>query len=62
MDRVGHPDFDSYDRPVQRSILRRELNHMRDKFGKALAEIAVSYEVNVNDDLASIIPFDEVSR
>lgn len=58
IDRVGHSGFDTFVLPVQRSILRRELARLREKFGEAVAELSISHGVEVDDDLASIIPFD----
>lgn len=61
IDRVGHSGFDTFAQPVQASVLRRELNRLRDKFGESVAEISISHGVSVDDDLASIIPFDNFS-
>lgn len=58
IDHVGHSGFDTFAQPVQKSILRRELARLQDKFGEAVAEISISHGVEVDDDLASIIPFD----
>lgn len=61
VDRVGHSGFDTFAQPVQRSVLRRELARLRETFGEAVAEISISHGVEVDDDLASIIPFDNFS-
>ncbi len=61
MDRVEHQGFDSFAEPVRDSILERELHELRHKFGDAIAEISVSYEVDVGNDLASTVPFDDKS-
>jgi len=58
IDRVGHSGFNTFAPPVRRSILRRELARLRDRFGEAVAEISISHGVEVDEDLASIIPFD----
>lgn len=58
MDQVGHSGYQSFAEPVRDSILRRELNRLRDKFGEAIAEISISYKIDVEDDLVASIPFD----
>ena len=58
MDKVGHSGYHSFGQPVRDSILRRELNRLRDKFGEAIAEISISYGIKVEDGLAASIPFD----
>ncbi|WP_339430052.1 DUF6650 family protein [Pseudomonas taetrolens] len=55
--KLGHPNFLSFDPPVQVSILERELFKLREKFGISVAEISVAYGVDIDDGLASIIPF-----
>ncbi|WP_129245523.1 DUF6650 family protein [Achromobacter veterisilvae] len=50
------------DQPVQVSMLERALFKLRQKCGLSLAEIAVSYGLNVDDGLASIIPFNNPSN
>jgi len=61
IDRAGHSGFDTFAPPVQRSVLRRELARLREKFGEAVAELSISHGVEVDDDLASIIPFDHLA-
>lgn len=60
--KLGHPKFSGFDHPVQISILERELFKLREKFGVSLAEIAVSYGIDVDDGLASIIPFNNAEN
>lgn len=55
--KLGHPNFLSFDPTVQVSILERELFRLREKFGISVAEISVAYGIDIDDDLASIIPF-----
>nr|WP_321526635.1 DUF6650 family protein [uncultured Cohaesibacter sp.] len=55
--KLGQPEFSKFDTPVQTSILERELFKLREKCGSSLAEIAVTYGLDVDDGLASIIPF-----
>lgn len=56
-DFVGHKKFSSFDHPVRISLLERELFKLRKCFGLSLAELAVAYGLEVEDGLASIIPF-----
>ncbi|MGI2122690.1 DUF6650 family protein [Shewanella baltica] len=56
-DKLGHPKFSQFDLPVQTSMLERELFKLREKCGVSVAEIAVAYGLDVEDGLASIIPF-----
>jgi hypothetical protein len=51
------PNFPNLEGPVQRSILKSELEKLRIAAGKAVGALAVSYGVDVEDDLASIVPF-----
>lgn len=55
--KLGHPNFLNFDPPVQVSILERELFKLREKFGISVAEISVAYGIDIDDGLASIIPF-----
>tara|TARA_B100001059_G_C17828917_1_gene583301 strand:+ start:405 stop:881 length:477 start_codon:yes stop_codon:yes gene_type:complete len=59
---LGHPKFSSFDPVVQTSILERELFKLREKFGVAVAEVAVAYGLDVEDGLASIIPFNNAEN
>lgn len=56
-DKIGSPSFDTLDSPVQKSLLDRALYSLRTDFGKAIAELSVAYGLDIEDDLASIIPF-----
>jgi len=42
---------------MQRSLLSRELVKLRKVAGEAVAAIAIAYGLDVEDELASIIPF-----
>lgn len=56
-DNIGHPEYKTYEIPVQKSILDRELVRLRNKCGLSLAKISIGYGVDVDDNLASIMPF-----
>ena len=56
-DKLGVPQVILFDRPVQISMLERALFKLREKCGVSVAEIAVAYGLDVDDRLASIIPF-----
>lgn len=56
-DSIGHPDYKTYETPVQKSILDRDLVKLRNKIGQSLAIISIGYGLDVDDNLASIIPF-----
>lgn len=56
-DIVGSPAFDRAARPMQKSLLSRELTKLRKTVGGAVAAIVIAYGLDVEDDLASIIPF-----
>ncbi|TQQ11462.1 DUF6650 family protein [Vibrio cholerae] len=57
---VASPHYQAVETPVRNSILERELSNLRLKFGESLAEISVSYDIDIEDELASIIPFNPV--
>ena len=61
-DKLGHPKFLEFDAPVQKSMLERELFKLREKCGVSVAEIAVAYGLDVDDGLASIIPFNNAEN
>jgi hypothetical protein len=61
-DVVGHPKFQLFDHPVKSSLLERELYKLRKDFGMSLAELAVAYGLDVEDGLASIIPFNNANN
>ncbi|GAO72645.1 DUF6650 family protein [Comamonas sp. E6] len=54
---VGSPEFDRAAIPIQKSLLSRELTKLRKTAGSAVAAIVIAYGLDVEDDLASIIPF-----
>lgn len=56
-DAIGAPGFDSLDWPVQTSILNTELLKLRKTAGKVVGILAISYGLDVEDALASILPF-----
>jgi hypothetical protein len=59
-DIIGSVGFSQAAKPVQRSLLTRELAKLRDTAGAVIGAIALSYGLNVDDELASIIPFNNV--
>lgn len=61
-DKLGHPKFLKFDAPVQTSMFERELFKLREKCGVSIAEIAVAYGLDVDDGLASIIPFNNADN
>lgn len=61
-DSIGSPQFIRFDHPVQVSMLERALFKLRKKCGTSVAEIAVAYGLDVDDGLASIIPFNNPSN
>lgn len=60
--KLDHPNFLQFEHPIQISILERELFKLRDKFGLSVAEIAVAYGLDVDDGLASTIPFNNAGN
>jgi len=58
-DIVGSPRFDALPFPVKKSILSRELTRLRKVFGLAIAEVSTAYGLDVEDELATIIPFNQ---
>ena len=56
-DIIGSPAFDRAAHPMQKSLLSRERVKLRKTVGGAVAAIAIAYGLDVEDDLASIIPF-----
>nr|TKK08864.1 hypothetical protein SrhCFBP13529_01205 [Stenotrophomonas rhizophila] len=58
-DIVGSPRFDAFPFPVKKSILSRELTRLRKVFGLAIAEVSTAYGLDVEDELATIIPFNQ---
>jgi hypothetical protein len=56
-DKLSTPLYNSSDQVVKSSILERELFRPREKFGSSMAKISISFGVDINDDLAIILPF-----
>jgi hypothetical protein len=54
---VGAINFNNEPVPVQRSILNAELAKLRKVAGATIGTLAISYGLDVEDELASIIPF-----
>ena len=61
-DIVGSPAFIQSVPPIQRSLLSRELVKLRKTVGGAVAAIAIAYGLDVEDDLASIMPFNNLPQ
>ena len=59
-DVVGSPKYDSAAFPVQESLLARELSRLRNTVGAAVGAVALAYGLDVKDELASIIPFNNL--
>lgn len=59
-DIIGSTKFGEAPLPVQQSLLNRELSKLRKTAGSVVGAIAVSYGLNVEDELASIIPFNNL--
>lgn len=57
IDKIGNQAFQQFDIVIQASILERELFKLREAFGKSIAEISISHGLDVEDELAVIIPF-----
>ena len=57
---LGDQNFSKYSKVIQKSVLERELINLRSVFGKPVAEIAIAYGLDVEDDLATIIPFNNL--
>ncbi len=56
-DIVGSQRFAATPIPVQRSLLGRELGKLRKVAGVAVASMSLGFGLDVEDELASIIPF-----
>ena len=54
---VGAVNFTNEPLPVQRSILNTELSKLRKVAGKTVGSLSVSYGLDVEDELAALIPF-----
>ncbi|MFI9653419.1 DUF6650 family protein [Guyparkeria sp. GHLCS8-2] len=62
MDYVGHPKYSSLEKPIQESILENELQRLRSSIGKQVATLSISFGVDVEDELASIITFNNIEN
>lgn len=56
-DALQSPSMTSSTYVVQQSILKRELTKLRAVFGLAVGELSIGYDLDVDDELAVIIPF-----
>ena len=54
---IGHPNYSTLHGVVQKSILREQLADLRKKAGLAIGALAVSYGYDVDENLATIIPY-----
>jgi hypothetical protein len=61
-DIVGNPGFDGLTLPIQKSILARELAKLRKVAGSVVAGIAINFKLDVEDELASIMPLNAALR
>ena len=59
-DVIGSPKFDTSPAPVQKSLLSRELAKFRQVVGSAVGAISIAYGLDIEDELASIIPFNNL--
>lgn len=59
-DVVGSQKFDAAPIPVQKSLLGRELARFRQIVGGSVGAISIAYGLDVEDELASIIPFNNL--
>ena len=59
-DVIGSQKFDTSPAPVQKSLLSRELAKFRQVVGSAVGAISIAYGLDIEDELASIIPFNNL--
>ena len=59
-DVVGASGFNKVPNPVQQSILARELSRLRNSVGRGVGEIAIAYGLDIEDELAAAIPFNNI--
>lgn len=59
-DIIGSSKFSQAAQPIQQSLLHRELLKLRKTAGVILAAIVLAYGLDVDDELASILPFNNV--
>lgn len=60
IDYVGHPKYSGFEKPIQESVLENELQRLRSSIGKQVAILSISFGVDVDDELASIITFNNL--
>jgi len=56
-DVIGRPGFDREDPVIQRSVLSQEISRLKKVAGPTVGQLSIAYGVDVDDELASIIPF-----
>jgi len=56
-DTVGAPNYTTQPNPVQTSILKTQLEALRSEAGKVVGSLSVAYGLDVEDELATTIPF-----
>ena len=56
-DALQSPGMSTAAYAVQKSVLKRELIKLRSVFGLCVGELSVGYDLDVDDELATIIPF-----
>jgi hypothetical protein len=54
---IGHPNFNNLPQAVQSSLLNVELQQLRKVAGQVIGELSVSFQLDIDDELAAIIPF-----
>lgn len=59
-DKVDIQSFKNLHSVIQKSILERELFILRETFGKSIASIAIGHGLNIDDNLVTIIPFNNI--
>ena len=62
VDYVGHPKYSGFEKPIQDSILENELQKLRSSIGKQVATLSISFGVDVEDELASTITFNNLDN
>lgn len=59
---IGSPNFSSFETPIKKSILENELFKLRQGFGRTISNLSLAYGINVDDDLAAIMPFNNIQN